>query len=185
MAKEKQEKTNAVRLLERAGIPFEAISYDCPEFLDGVSVAERLDLPREQVFKTLVTFGKSGGHYVFVLPVAAELDRKKAAAAVGEKSLDLLPLKELFPLTGYVRGGCTAIGMKKRFPTVIDSSAKNFTFLYVSGGKLGIQLRLNPEDLRRACEGKFADLTLARKEPGAGGMVLSSKGEWQTPVPKN
>lgn len=167
MAKEKQEKTNAVRMLERAGIPFEAIPYECPEFSDGVSVAELLGLPQEQVFKTLVTLGKSGGHYVFVLPVAAELDRKKAAAAVGEKSLELLPLKELFPLTGYVRGGCTAIGMKKRFPTVIDISAQPLAFLYVSGGRLGLQLRLSPEDLKQACAGRFAELTLTKRDPSA------------------
>ena len=145
MAREKMEKTNAVRILEQKKLPFSLHSYCCGEFTDGTAVADLLGEPREQVFKTLVTVGKSGGYTVFVIPVAEELDRKKAAAAVGEKSLELLPVKELFPLTGYVRGGCTAIGMKKQFPTVLHVSAMEQDTIFVSGGRLGLQIQLKPE----------------------------------------
>lgn len=156
MAKQKTEKTNAIRILEREKIPFEMFPYTCEHFEDGVSVADLLGLPREQVYKTLVTVGKSGGHYVFVIPVAAELDRKKAAAAVGEKSLDMLPVKELFPLTGYVRGGCTAIGMKKAFPVVAEAAGESLPVIIVSGGRLGLQLRLAPADFQKAAKASWA-----------------------------
>ena len=119
MAKEKEIKTNAMRILDRMKIPYTHYTYECDEFIDGMQIVEKLNLKPEQVYKTLVTQGHSKAYFVFVIPVAEELDRKKAAAAVGEKSLELLPVKELFPLTGYVRGGCTAIGMKKQFPTVL------------------------------------------------------------------
>ena len=158
MAREKHEKTNAMRILDRMKLPYEPLSYPCEEFLDGMAVAKLLGQPPERVCKTLVTVGKSGGHYVFVLPVGEEIDRKKAAAAVGEKSLELLPVKELFALTGYIRGGCTALGMKKQFPTVIDASARRWETIFVSGGKRGLQLCLSPEDLRKASGGRFADL---------------------------
>ena len=111
-----------------------------------------------QVYKTIVTTGKSGEHYVFVLPIEAEIDFKKAAKAVGEKSIEMLHLKELTPLTGYVRGGCTSIGMKKHFPTVIDASAQQFEKVYVSAGRIGAQLTLAPEDLRKAADATFADV---------------------------
>ena len=109
-----------MRFLDRNKIPYEYQTYECDEFIDGISVADKIGLPHEQVYKTLVTVGKSGGHYVFVIPIAAELDLKKAAKAVGEKSVEMLHVKEITKVTGYVRGGCTAIGMKKQFPTVID-----------------------------------------------------------------
>ena len=160
MAK-KQEKTNAMRILDRLGIAYEAVSYPCEEFLDGVSVADLLGQPRAQVYKTLVTTGKSGAHYVFVLPVAEELDRKKAAAAVGEKSLDLLHVKDLLGLTGYVRGGCTALGMKKQFPTVVDASAREQDSIYVSGGRRGLQLKLPPDSLLQACGGRYEDVLVS------------------------
>ncbi len=161
--KEKTEKTNCARILERMKIPYEAFSYPCEEFTDGLAVASLLGLPAEKVYKTLVTVGKSGQHYVFVIPVAKELDRKKSAAFVGEKAIELLPLKELFALTGYVRGGCTAVGMKKKFPTVIDISACDKEKIYVSGGRIGLQFSLSPKDLLAACDGKWALVT--KEEP--------------------
>ena len=119
------EKTNALRLLDRMKIPYEAHTYPCEEFTDGLEVAKLLGLPPHLVCKTLVTVGKSGGHYVFVLPVDEELDRKKAAMLVGEKSLEMLHVKDLLSTTGYIRGGCTALGMKKHFPTVVDESVRD------------------------------------------------------------
>ena len=117
----KELKTNAMRILDRNKIPYEYETYECDEFVDGITTADKIGLPHEQVYKTLVTVGKTGGHYVFVIPIAAELDLKKAAKSVGEKSVEMLHVKDITAVTGYVRGGCTAIGMKKQFPTVIDS----------------------------------------------------------------
>ena len=156
MAKEKVEKTNALRLLDRMKIPYEAYTYPCEEFTDGEEVARQLGLNPGDVCKTLVTVGKSGGHYVFVLPVSGELDRKKAAALVGEKSLEMLHVKDLLAVTGYIRGGCTAIGMKKAFPTVLEESLRDKPFIYVSGGKRGLQLRLSPGDLAKASNARWA-----------------------------
>lgn len=157
--KEKEVKTNAMRILERMKIKYEILTYECDEFTDGLETADKLNLPRNLVYKTLVTTGKSKQHYVFVLPIEAEIDFKKAAKVVGEKSLEMLPLKELTPLTGYVRGGCTSIGMKKQFPTVIDASVEGLEMMYVSAGKLGVQLKLAPADLCKAANAKFADIT--------------------------
>ena len=112
----------------------------------------------EQVYKTLVTTGKSGEHYVFVIPIEKELNLKEAAKAVHEKSVEMLHVKDITKVTGYVRGGCTAIGMKKQFPTVIDSSAKSLEEIYVSGGKIGMQLKLAPENLKKAANAEFADI---------------------------
>lgn len=158
MAKEKVEKTNALRLLDRMKIPYEAYTYPCEEFTDGLEVAQRLGLPAQDVCKTLVTVGKNGGHFVFVLPVTQELDRKKAASLVGEKSLEMLHVKDLLPTTGYVRGGCTALGMKKQFPTVVDQSVRDKEKIYVSGGKRGLQLCLSPQDLVRAANAMWGDV---------------------------
>ena len=158
MARDKLEKTNALRLLDRMKIPYEARSYLCQEFTDGEDVARQLGLDPSQVCKTLVTVGKSGGHYVFVLPVDRELDRKKAAAVVGEKSLEMLHVKDLLAVTGYVRGGCTALGMKKQFPTVVDQSVGGLSAVYVSGGKRGLQLKLAPGDLVRAANAMWGDV---------------------------
>lgn len=154
----KELKTNAMRILDKNKIPYEYMTYECEEFVSGVSTADLTGLPHELVYKTLVTTGKSGGHYVFVIPIEAELDLKAAAKAVGEKSIEMLPVKEITKVTGYVRGGCTAIGMKKQFPTIIDSSAANLSEIYVSGGKIGMQLKLSPEDLRRAANADYADI---------------------------
>lgn len=161
--KEKEVKTNAMRILERMKIPFEASSYeDSEEFIDGLHVADKLGLAYEEVYKTLVAIGKSKNYYVFVIPIAEEVDLKKAAAAVKEKSITMLPLKDLTTVTGYVRGGCTAIGMKKQFPTVIQEEAQDLEKMYVSGGKRGLQLHLKPEDLAKATKAEFADIIAAR-----------------------
>lgn len=154
----KELKTNAMRMLDRLKIPYEYLTYECEEFISGVSTADKTGLPHEMVYKTLVTTGKSGEHYVFVIPIEAELDLKKAAKAVKEKSVEMLPVKEITKVTGYVRGGCTAIGMKKKFPAVLDESAKILDQIYVSGGKIGMQLKLKPEDLKRAADAEYADI---------------------------
>lgn len=157
MAK-KETKTNAMRILERGKIAFESMTYECDEFVDGASVADLLGISHELMYKTLVTVGKSKANYVFVIPIDAELDFKKAAKVVGEKSLEMLHLKDLTAVTGYVRGGCTSVGMKKQFPTVINESAKELEKMIVSGGRIGLQLKLAPADLAKAANAKFADI---------------------------
>lgn len=154
----KELKTNAMRILDRLKIPYTYQTYECDEFTDGIQTADQLGLNHELVFKTIVTTGKSGAHYVFVIPIEEEIDFKKAARAAGEKSLEMLPLKELTQVTGYVRGGCTSIGMKKKFPTIIQKSAEKHEQIYVSGGKIGMQLCLAPEDLKRAADAEFGDV---------------------------
>lgn len=154
----KELKTNAMRILDNHKITYEFQTYECKEFIDGIAIADKLGLPHEMVYKTLVTTGKSGAYYVFVIPVAAELDLKKAAKAVNEKSLDMLPVKEITAVTGYIRGGCTAIGMKKTFPTIINETAAGLDAICVSGGKLGMQLKLAPDDLKKASRGEYADI---------------------------
>lgn len=158
--KEKEIKTNAMRILDRLKIAYTHQSYECAEFVDGLQTAQMLELPPEKVYKTLVTIGSDKQHYVFVIPIEQELDLKKAAKAVGVKSVSMIHVKEITQITGYVRGGCTAIGMKKQFPTVIDESAKMHSDIYVSGGKIGCQINLAPDDLAKACGGKFAGLTM-------------------------
>jgi len=154
----KEVKTNAMRILDRLKIQYEINLYTCDEFIDGVTVADMLGQDYESSFKTLVAVAKSGEHYVFVIPIHMELDLKKAAVAVGEKSVSLIPVKEITALTGYVRGGCTAIGMKKQFKTVIHSSAKNFERIIVSGGRIGAQIILSPLDLAKAANAQFAEI---------------------------
>lgn len=158
----KELKTNAMRILDREKIEYEYQTYECDEFTDGIKVADQLGYAHELVYKTLVTVGKKGGYYVFVIPIEEEIDFKKAAKVVGEKSLEMLHLKDLTKVTGYVRGGCTAIGMKKQFPTVIQETAKNLEYMYVSGGKIGMQLRLRPTDLQKAAKAEFADVIFER-----------------------
>ena len=160
MAKSKEEKTNVMRTLEQKKIPYTAHSYDPEGPIDGVSVAQTLGQPPEQVFKTLVTKGASGAYYVFDIPVAENLDLKKAAKAVGEKSVAMLPQKELLPLTGYVHGGCSPVGMKKQFPTVFHETAEILDTITVSAGKIGYQVELAPADLIALVGGKTADLTV-------------------------
>ncbi len=160
MGKNKEIKTNAMRILDKMKIPYEKSTYECDEFIDGVSVADKLNLPHEKVFKTLVTQGHSKEYFVFVIPIEKELDLKKAAKSVGEKSVEMLHVKDINTVTGYVRGGCTAIGMKKKYETRIDESAEEQDMVYVSGGKIGVQLKIKPEDLLKASEGKYADLIM-------------------------
>ena len=159
MAKEKEVKTNAMRMLDKLKLPYKVHLYECDEFIDGVHIAELLGESCDSCFKTLVTVGKSGNYYVFALPVDKELDMKKCARAVGEKSLEMVHVKDINAVTGYIRGGCTPIGMKKQFPTVIDESACTQKLIYVSGGKIGMQIRLKPDDLKKAANAEYAAIT--------------------------
>ena len=158
--KEKEIKTNAMRILDRMNIKYTHQSYECDEFVDGMQTAEKLGLPYEKVYKTLVTVGNDGQHYVFVIPIEKELSLKKAAKSVAVKSVAMIHVKEITQITGYVRGGCTAIGMKKQFRTVIDVSAKQLEDMYVSGGKIGCQIHLSPEDLAKASNATFDDVVM-------------------------
>lgn len=158
MGKEKEVKTNAMRILDKKKVAYRVNSYVCDEFIDGVHIADKLGQSYDQSFKTLVAVGKSKEHYVFVIPVDKEIDFKKAAKAVGEKSIELVPVKEIQGLTGYIRGGCTPIGMKKLFKTMIQESAKEHEEIIISGGKLGLQIILNPEDLCSVVQGEFCDV---------------------------
>ncbi len=160
----KNEKTNALRLLSQKRIPYVSHDYTDSGAVSGPEVAAALGEDPEKVFKTLVTTGKSGQHYVFILPVCRELDLKKAAAAVGEKNVAMLPQKELLPLTGYVHGGCSPIGMKKLFPTVLHRSAVAQATLCVSGGRIGLQLELAPEALRSIVPYTLADICAEEAE---------------------
>ena len=154
---EKNEKTNAMRILESKGESYEPIYLPVIP-TDGVDAAARIGEDPASVFKTLVTVGSDLGHYVFVIPVAETLDLKKAAKAAGVKSVEMLPQKMLFPLTGYVHGGCSPIGMKKLFPTVLDETAILFDRIVTSAGKLGVFLRAEPAAFERVAGAKYADL---------------------------
>ncbi len=156
----KEVKTNAMRFLEQKKIPYVMNSYECDEFVDGITVAEKLGQDPSLTFKTLVAKGKSGNYYCFLLPVAEELDLKKAAKSVGEKSVELLHVKDINAVTGYVRGGCTPIGMKKQFMTVVHSSAEALSEFYISGGRIGTQIKLSPSALVDAIRGRFDDILL-------------------------
>lgn len=160
MAKEKEIKTNAMRILDKLKIQYRVNHYECEEFIDGVHIADMLGQSYDSSFKTLVLKGKSGSYYVFALPIHKELDMKKAARAVSEKSLEMVHVKDINAVTGYIRGGCTPIGMKKQYRTVIHESAQQFDEVIVSGGKLGTQLVLAPTDLARACSGEFQDIIM-------------------------
>ena len=151
-------KTNAVRIVETAKIDHEVTTYGGTEPLDGVSVAGKLGVSVEYVFKTLVTQGKSGGYFVFVVPAAEELDLKKAARASGEKSIEMIPVKDINRVTGYVRGGCSPVGMRKQFPTLIDETAQLFDHIYISGGRLGLTLKLGPDQLVEFLGATLADI---------------------------
>lgn len=154
------EKTNAARILDRLKINYELVEYAVdPDNLAAEHVAEELGEPIEQVFKTLVLRGDKSGIFVCVVAGNREVDLKKAAKVSGNKKAEMIAMKELLPLTGYIRGGCTAIGMKKRYPTFISEDATDFPFIYVSAGKRGLQLRLSPTDLAKAAEASFADIS--------------------------
>ncbi|MCM1181262.1 MAG: Cys-tRNA(Pro) deacylase [Clostridium sp.] len=154
----KEEKTNAMRILDRSKIEYEVIHYDCGEFTDGLHATELSGVPVEAAYKTLVMQGKSGSCYVFVVPVSDTVNLKKAAKAVGEKSVEMLHTKDITGVTGYIRGGCSPIGMKKQFPTVIDESAKGLEKIYVSGGRVGVTICLSPADLQRAASAEYAQV---------------------------
>ncbi len=160
MAKHKEEKTNVMRILEREKIPYVPHAYDPGAGLDGVSVARQLGQNPECVFKTLVARGASGGYYVFDIPVADSLDLKKAASAVGEKSVVMIPQKELFPLTGYIHGGCSPVGMKKGFPTVFHETVEILDAIMVSAGKIGFQVEVAPQALVALVGGRTADIVV-------------------------
>lgn len=148
MAKEKENKTNVMRILDKAKIPYHFYFYEHNDgAIDGVSVAQKLGQAVEQVFKTLVTRGASREFYVFVLPVAKELNLKAAAKAVGEKSVEMIHVDEINKATGYIRGGCSPIGMKKAYTTVVDASCKELPCMIFSGGKIGAQVEVKPQDL--------------------------------------
>ncbi len=155
----KEAKTNAMRMLDRAKIPYEVIQYECDEFIDGLHTAEKTGAPVEQSFKTLVMQGKSKQYYVFVLPIAEEVQLKTAARVVGEKSVEMIPVKDITKITGYVRGGCTPLGMKKQFPTVVHESAKAFDRIYISGGRIGMTIIVDPLQLADLIGAQFADIT--------------------------
>lgn len=158
-----ENKTNVMRVLDKKKILYKTYTYDSGDGIDGVSVAAKLNQPMEQVFKTLVTQGKSKQYYVFVIPVAEELDLKAAAKSVGEKAIEMIHVKDIQGVTGYIRGGCSPIGMKKQYKTVIHESAKNQKTIIVSGGKIGYQVELNPEELAALVRAEFSSIILLNK----------------------
>ena len=160
MPKKNEKKTNAMRALDRIQAPYEFHTFECPEALSGVEVARMLDQDPDRVFKTLVTIGKSGEHYVFMIPVAEELDLKKAASAVNEKAIHMVKSKELLGLTGYIHGGCSPLGMKKFFATTIDETAELFDTILFSGGRIGCQIETSLEALKQAIPLSEADLVV-------------------------
>lgn len=153
------DKTNVMRTLEQKKIPYQSYTYESDGAITGLEVAEKLGQNPAQVFKTLVTTGKSSAHYVFVIPVGAGLDLKKAAKAVGEKSLEMLKQKDLLPLTGYIHGGCSPIGMKKLFRTTLDSTAAGWDSIIFSGGRIGLQVQVSLHDLSRIVPFQLSDIT--------------------------
>ncbi len=153
------EKTNVMRVLDAKKIAYMSHTYEPDATLSGEEIAQRLGEEPERVFKTLVTQGKSGQYYVFVIPVGSELNLKKAARAAGEKAVAMIPQKELLPLTGYVHGGCSPVGMKKPFPTFIDRTAEQYDRICVSAGKVGAQIELAPGDLTAVARCRAAELT--------------------------
>jgi Cys-tRNA(Pro)/Cys-tRNA(Cys) deacylase len=157
-------KTNAMRILDKAGIKYQSYSYDASDGqIDGISVAGKMGLPVEKVFKTLVTQGHSKNYYVFIIPVAEELDLKAAARSVGEKSIEMIKVADINKITGYIRGGCSPLGMKKEFTTVLDSSAESLDNIIVSAGKIGHQIELNPRDLISLIHSKIDNISLMMK----------------------
>ena len=160
MSKDKNQKTNAMRILDKNKVPYKVNYYECDEFIDGIHIANMLSQPLDSTFKTLVTKGKSGEYFVFVIPIDKERSLKAAAKSVGEKSIEMVHVKDIRAVTGYIRGGCTSIGMKKQFSTVIDSSALNFDEIIVSGGALGTQIFLSPGDFIKVTKAKAAEITL-------------------------
>ncbi|MBQ4145225.1 MAG: Cys-tRNA(Pro) deacylase [Clostridia bacterium] len=153
-------KTNAMRYLEKNNIEHNVITYESDGFMDGVSIAEKLNQPLEKTFKTLVTVGKSKTHYVFVVPVAEELNLKKAASIVGEKSIEMISVKDINAITGYIRGGCSPLGMKKQFRTIVHISALNQNKILFSAGRLGAQIEMAPSLLKELINAEFEDIII-------------------------
>ncbi|BAK47277.1 uncharacterized ACR protein [Clostridium sp. SY8519] len=154
----KEAKTNAMRMLDRKKIPYEMLRYECEEFIDGMHMAEATGADADLSYKTLVMQGKSRQYYVYVIPIAMEVDLKKAARAVHEKSVEMIHVKDINKVTGYIRGGCSPIGMKKQYPTVIHCTAEQQPRIYISGGRIGLSLKLKPEDLVAMTGAVFADI---------------------------
>ncbi|MBM7653924.1 Cys-tRNA(Pro) deacylase [Neobacillus cucumis] len=155
-----QTKTNAMRILDAKKVEYGMLTYDNKDGkIDGISVAEKIGKSPDRVYKTLVVQGASKNIFVFVIPVAAELDLKKAAKAAGEKSMEMLPMKDIQKWTGYIRGGCSPIGMKKEYRTFLDESSKGLEEMVVSAGKIGIQMVLTPDDLQEVTKAEWAPLT--------------------------
>ena len=154
-------KTNAMRILDKSKIEYKTYEYDSSKAISGLEVAQSLNQDPKYVYKTLVTVAKSKEHYVFLVTVAEELDLKKAALAVGEKSVEMLKQKDLFGLTGYVHGGCSPLGMKKLFTTVIDISAQNIPYIIFSAGKIGYQIQTTPQLLKQVIDYKLFDITIS------------------------
>jgi Cys-tRNA(Pro)/Cys-tRNA(Cys) deacylase len=160
----KKGKTNAIRILEKEKIEYEMMTYQSDDGkIDGISVAHKIGKAVETVYKTLVSQGSSKSYYVFIIPVEAELDMKKAAKAAGEKKMEMIPVKDITKVSGYVRGGCSPIGMKKAFPTFIDQQAKTLESIIVSGGMIGIQVEIKVENLASITKADFADLIKKQK----------------------
>ena len=157
--KKQLEKTQVMRILDQSGVSYRSYCYADSGVVSGLEVAMVLGQDPDQVFKTLVTIGHTGEHYVFVIPVSCELDLKKAAESVGEKSIHMIKSKELLPLTGYIHGGCSPIGMKKQFATVIDETATLYDAICFSAGRIGYQVQMSVEDLARVVPFKLADIT--------------------------
>lgn len=155
MAKQKEIKTNAMRILDKHKVDYQVLQYECDEFIDGLHTAEKNGTPVEQSFKTLVLQGKSKQYYVLVLPIAYEVHLKNAARLLGEKSVEMIHVKDITDITGYVRGGCSPLGMKKQFPTYIHESAKQFEKIYISGGRIGTTLCLDPRKLAEVTGAEF------------------------------
>ena len=158
MGKSKEVKTNAMRILERNKIPYKEYTYECEEFIDALKVADQLGQPYEQLYKTLVTEGSSRDYFVFVIPIDRELDMKKAARSVGEKSVSMIHVKDINKITGYIRGGCTAVGMKKQYVTRVDASAEALETIIVSGGRIGLQMEIDPTVLAAFIGADFAPI---------------------------
>lgn len=160
-----ESKTNAMRMLDRGKIPYTVHTYDHSDGkIDGLSVAAKVGLDPERVWKTLVTRGASGGYFVFVLPVGLELDLKKAAKAVGEKSVAMIRVDEINKVTGYIRGGCSPVGMKKLYPTVFDRRVEDLPSVVVSGGRIGAQIQVEPQALLGAVKARTADITAEERK---------------------
>lgn len=162
MSKQKEIKTNAMRLLDQKKMAYEVVQYECDEFTDGIAVADKTGIPVEMSFKTLVTEGKSKNFYVFVIPVAMELDLKAAARAVGEKSVEMIHVKDIQRITGYIRGGCSPLGMKKNYKTVMDVRVQDFEKVAVSGGRIGSTILLAPADLLAAVDAQTGAIAVAQ-----------------------